>query len=283
MASKRQYAANRANARRSTGPRSEDGRRASSLNALKHGLRSQLTVIPGENQADFDALFDAFAEEAAPETARDLAAVRKIAACEWRLRRIAALEAEMFVQALQDPITAEKPTIYNIESIMERRAAHEDSPPQSPLAILAARFLAGDIRHFNALTRYEASLDRQYHQAWRDLDTRPEPDFRGIYDPAEEDETGPEPPYTQPTPEALGWKSALDRYAEAARPEPAPDSAETPINTASPAHSSESTQTKPIPKSDTAPMPQNVIWAIPRPARTVKKEDNGDAKPESAA
>ena len=59
----RQRAANRSNARRSTGPRTEAGLSTSSLNALKHGLRSQLTVIPGENAAEFQSLFDAFAEQ----------------------------------------------------------------------------------------------------------------------------------------------------------------------------------------------------------------------------
>jgi hypothetical protein len=238
MATQRQNAANRRNARRSTGPSTPEGLHASSLNALKHGLRSQLTVIPGENEADFHALFDAFAEEADPQSPRDLAAVRKIAACEWRLRRIAAIETEMFTQSLQRP-AEEEATIDNIEAIVERLAVQQAAPPQSPIATLAQRFLKGEIKHFNALARYEASLNRQYNQAWRDLDSRPESDFREVYDPAEEQE--PQPHYTEPTPEALGWKSATDRYAEAEPPkEPAP-SEPTP----------ETAQSNPIPDPDT--------------------------------
>ena len=251
MATRRQNQANRRNARHSTGPRTEEGLRASSLNALKHGLRSQLTVIPGENEADFRALFDAFAEEAAPQSPRDLAAVRKIAACEWRLRRIAAIETEMFTQALTQPAESEPATIDNIESIVERLAAQQAAPPQSPIATLAQRFLKGDIKHFNALARYESALNRQYNQAWRELDSRPQPDFREVYDPAEE--TGqqePEPHYTQPTPEALSWKSSLDRYAEASPliPDSLP---ETPIEPAPSEPSPETSQSNPIPKSDT--------------------------------
>ncbi len=277
MASKRQNAANRRNARRSTGPRTEDGRRASSLNALKHGLRSPLTVIPGENEADFHSLFDAFADEAAPESARDFVAVRKAAACEWRLRRITAIETEMFIQALKAP--AEEPTVDNIEAIVERLAAQQAAPPQSPYATLAARFLDGGMKHFNALARYEASLNRQYQQAWRELDNRPESGFREVYDPAGEPlpEPEPEPHYTEPTPEALQWKSALDRYADATQldsglappasgdSEPAapdhpaanrtPDPAETPINSASPAPLPETAQSNPIPKSNTTALP----------------------------
>jgi hypothetical protein len=289
MATKRQNAANRASARRSTGPSTEDGRRASSLNALKHGLRSELTVIPGENPADFQTLFDAFVEEAEPESARDLAAVRKIASCEWRLRRIAAIEAEMFTQAVQAPV--EEATIDNIEAIVERLAVQQAAPPQSPLAALAERFLKGGIKHFNALTRYEASLDRQYRQAWRDLDSRPQKDFREVYDPAgEAEESEPEPPYTQPTPEALGWKSSLDRYAESAPPQPGEPAVnptlapiEASINTASPAPLPETAQTNPIPDSDTTPTPQNVIWVVPSPARTRHQEVDDEKRPESAA
>jgi hypothetical protein len=40
MATEKQIAANRANAKRSTGPKTKRGRRASSSNALRHGLSS---------------------------------------------------------------------------------------------------------------------------------------------------------------------------------------------------------------------------------------------------
>jgi hypothetical protein len=257
MASRRQNQANRRNARHSTGPRTEEGRQASSLNALKHGLRSRLTVIPGENEADFHALFDAFAEEAAPQSPRDLAAVRKIAVCEWRLRRIAAIETEMFTQALKQPAEAEA-TIDNIEAIVERLAVQQAAPPQSTLAILAQRFLKGEIKHFGALTRYEASLNRQYNQAWLDLDSRPEPGFREVYDPAEESKPESEPHYTAPTPDALAWKSATDRYAETQPFDPSPPppdtpsvTAETQIDPATSEPAPQTAQTKPIPESDT--------------------------------
>jgi hypothetical protein len=257
MATKRQNQANRRNARRSTGPRTAAGLSASSLNALKHGLRSQLTVIPGENEAEFQSLFDAFAGEAAPRSPRDLAAVRKIAACEWRLRRITAIETEMFTQALQQP-AEEEATIDNIEAIVERLAVQQAAPPQSPLATLAARFLKGEIKHFNALARYESSLNRQYNQAWRELDSRPQPGFREVYEPAREPEAQepePEPHYTEPLPEVLGWKSAADRYAEA----------QPPIEPAASEPAQQTAQTKPIPKSDTAakPKPPSILQCPP--------------------
>ena len=50
MASDRQIAANRRNARRSTGPRSPAGRRRSSRNAFRHGLAAGLTISAERTQ-----------------------------------------------------------------------------------------------------------------------------------------------------------------------------------------------------------------------------------------
>ena len=57
--SEKQLAANRANAARSTGPRSADGKKIASSNALKHGLTADRLVLPGESADEYRA----FAEE----------------------------------------------------------------------------------------------------------------------------------------------------------------------------------------------------------------------------
>ena len=46
MATEKQIAANRANAQKSTGPKSEAGRAIAKLNAVKHGGLSPLPVLP---------------------------------------------------------------------------------------------------------------------------------------------------------------------------------------------------------------------------------------------
>ena len=55
MSSPSQSLANHENAQLSTGPRTPDGKRASSLNAIRHGLTSQLLALPGEDQAPHEA------------------------------------------------------------------------------------------------------------------------------------------------------------------------------------------------------------------------------------
>src|SRR5690348_5251733 len=56
MATVAQIAANRLNAQKSTGPRSVDGKLASSMNALKHGIDAASVLIPGEDPALYERI-----------------------------------------------------------------------------------------------------------------------------------------------------------------------------------------------------------------------------------
>jgi hypothetical protein len=56
MVSRKQLEANRANAKLSTGPKSDAGRARSRMNALKHGFSSQEIVLEGEDAGQFDDL-----------------------------------------------------------------------------------------------------------------------------------------------------------------------------------------------------------------------------------
>ena len=50
MTSDKQARANRQNALKSTGPKTPEGKDAVRLNALKHGLRSEEILLPGEDE-----------------------------------------------------------------------------------------------------------------------------------------------------------------------------------------------------------------------------------------
>jgi len=54
MATAKQIAANRGNALRSTGPRTLEGRKASAMNALKHGMTSRTVLLPDEDPGEFE-------------------------------------------------------------------------------------------------------------------------------------------------------------------------------------------------------------------------------------
>jgi hypothetical protein len=96
--SERKASANRANAQRSTGPRTPQGKAASSLNALRHGILARaafnVTIEGEERRAEFDALVAGLAQEFQPRTMTEHLTVQQLAGCYWRLAKVWAFETE---------------------------------------------------------------------------------------------------------------------------------------------------------------------------------------------
>jgi hypothetical protein len=93
MASEKQIAANRANAARSTGPRTPAGKAASSRNAARHHLLARSFVLKGECPKRFEAFVESFYAEYNPSTPTETALVDTMATARWRLIRMSNLEA----------------------------------------------------------------------------------------------------------------------------------------------------------------------------------------------
>jgi len=93
MATDKQIHANRANAMKSTGPRTEAGKRASSRNALRHGLTAEHVVLDNEDPADFDALRASVRVEFEPQGPTEAFLVDRLAGLIWRLNRVPGFEA----------------------------------------------------------------------------------------------------------------------------------------------------------------------------------------------
>ena len=95
--SQKQIDANRRNARKSTGPRTQAGKAASKLNSLKHGILSSEVVVRGltgcESTGDFDALRQRFWQELAPVGPVEEMLLDRIVTSFWRLRRAMKAEA----------------------------------------------------------------------------------------------------------------------------------------------------------------------------------------------
>jgi hypothetical protein len=99
---------NRANAQRSTGPKTETGKWRSSLNALRHGLTGQIVVMPTEDMAAYQSHLKTFTDEYTPKGATEAQLVQQLADTSWRLNRAASLEANLYTLAaarLPDPLT----------------------------------------------------------------------------------------------------------------------------------------------------------------------------------
>src|SRR6266404_4381395 len=92
-----QIEANRANCRKSTGPKTAEGRAMSKLNAVKHGILTAQVVVQGlrvrERRKDFQELRQRLWEELAPVGTVEEMLVDRIATAHWRMRRALMAEA----------------------------------------------------------------------------------------------------------------------------------------------------------------------------------------------
>ena len=104
MATKKQIEANRRNAKKSTGPKSEEGKAKSALNATKHGLTSRRVWLSDEDGERFREFRHGVMEDLRPLGALETQMACRVAAQMWRLARVPAIEAEMFDRLRHDLI-----------------------------------------------------------------------------------------------------------------------------------------------------------------------------------
>jgi hypothetical protein len=92
MTSLRQIEANRHNALKSTGPKTETGKRQSRRNALRHGFTAETVLEPLENPEEYRAFENAIVSEYLPHTPVEQELVHRLASIYWRLRRASSIE-----------------------------------------------------------------------------------------------------------------------------------------------------------------------------------------------
>src|SRR5437588_6823324 len=88
--------ANRENAQHSTGPRTEEGKRVSSLNALRHGFNSSVDVLPGEDMKAYLGLHKDLFQTWQPTGYYETYLIKRLTSYDWRLGRCGTLENGIF-------------------------------------------------------------------------------------------------------------------------------------------------------------------------------------------
>jgi hypothetical protein len=95
MPTEKQVAANRLNAKNSTGPRTDAGKRRSRRNAIRHGLTAETTIGVLEDPAAYKVLQRAIYSDYRPRTNFELELVARLVSLLWRLRRAVAIESAL--------------------------------------------------------------------------------------------------------------------------------------------------------------------------------------------
>lgn len=148
MASSRQVAANRANARKSTGPKTPAGKAVAAGNATRHAiLQGGLVATRDEDAGALEALRDSFAAELAPQGPLEAALVERIVGAVWRLRRVQGAEVGM----------------YDVDSGFDFDAFATTAGQR------AGATFTGRRDTFAVLSRYEAALERSLYGALHEL------------------------------------------------------------------------------------------------------------------
>ena len=129
MATEKQTAANRLNAQKSTGPKTQQGRAAVRLNGVKHGLTAETIVLKGESEADFTNLLGSLEAEHDPGTPTEEALVVQLAMATWRLRRLYHQEAGFYACQLQSLVGMQKDLNLDDAGRMGHAAAWSESTP----------------------------------------------------------------------------------------------------------------------------------------------------------
>jgi hypothetical protein len=96
MTSYRQIEANRRNALRSTGPKTEAGKQVSRCNAVRHGLTAETVIGALEDANDYKAFEAAITADYDPQSAVERELVLRLASAMWRLRRATTMETGLF-------------------------------------------------------------------------------------------------------------------------------------------------------------------------------------------
>lgn len=102
--------ANAQNAKLSTGPRTEEGKAASSRNALKHGLTATEVVVAPGQEAEFAAYRDDLRQDLGPQGAAEMEIFNRAIHAGWNLHRIREMESAMMREGILDPLLDESET-----------------------------------------------------------------------------------------------------------------------------------------------------------------------------
>jgi len=190
MTSFRQIEANRRNAELSTGPITEEGKKRSRQNAVRHGLTAETVIDALEDAEDYAAFEMAVTADYDAQSAVERELVLRLASLLWRLRRATTIETGLFeiqadqlvgLQKERQIADSSRQVVYALfghssAQIKEHGASTSEpqrtceAPPNkltsSSLDVARSFLRLANLPNFalDRLSRYEAALSRQLAQ-----------------------------------------------------------------------------------------------------------------------
>ena len=169
MSSLKQIEANRLNALKSTGPRTEEGKRRSRCNAIRHGLTAETVIAGLEDPEDYESFEATIIADYDPTTAVERELVLRLASILWRLRRATGIETTLL--AIQQSAQFQSKTISGATANLlrsqvlppDKSALNSSNPGPAQKKQIAESFLRLNETPSNPIAR----LSRYEHLLWR--------------------------------------------------------------------------------------------------------------------
>lgn len=164
MASSRQIAANRKNARQSTGPRTIAGKMRSRANAMKHGMTA--TVLHGiEDAQEYRRLQLRIRRQYRPVCPTDEELLDRLCSLLWRLRRAGSIESGLLSIHVPAQLPPELTLVPNgNQLIVIGKHGNQAERAKADIAEMFVRLSNRSGAAFDRLQRYEKTLWRQVAQ-----------------------------------------------------------------------------------------------------------------------
>jgi hypothetical protein len=147
-------ARNRANASRSTGPKTEAGKHRSSLNAMRHGLTGHTVVLPAEDLNAYNAFTEKCFAELKPVGFLEKQFAQIVADTTWRLHRIPALESNLIALGFD-----------------EHSNSISTEHPEAHAALVIIEAMREQTRALNTISMHGERLSRQLERTLQRLQT----------------------------------------------------------------------------------------------------------------
>ena len=145
----------RLNGAKSRGPVTAQGKSNSSRNAIRHGLCSDLVVLPHEDKAAFEELRQSYLDRFRPADHLESGLIEKMANATWRLNRLTGIETKTLEEQLL--LTAKKMALQLLETTPEEQLAW------------VFDHVANNSTTLTLLLRYRSSYNREFDKSLKQL------------------------------------------------------------------------------------------------------------------